>query len=157
MTEEIKYIVHSRAFKVTVYCIVALLVVFFVFEAGMYVGYEKASFYNKIGENYLHEINNKEQDGMMGIQNGDFESTHGAVGKIIGLKLPLAVIEDQSNIEKTIEISSTTAIKDADGDENVDNLKIDDYVVAFGSPASSSEPILLAKLIRVLPPPTNEN
>lgn len=152
MKEEIKHIVHSHVFKVILCSIVGILVLLFVFQAGVYVGFQKASFYDKIGENYFHEIN-KGPGGMMGIPNGDFESTHGAVGKIIELKLPLAVIEDQSSIEKTIQIASSTSIKDADGDETVSNLKIDDYVVVFGSPASSTDPILIAKLIRVLPPP----
>ena len=154
MTEEIKHIVRSHKFKILIYVVIGILVLLFAFQAGVSIGFEKASFYNKIGENYLHQIN-KNQNGPIGIPPGNFESAHGAVGKIIDLKLPLVVIEDQSSIEKTIQISSTTQIRDADGDETVSNLKVDDYVVVFGSPASSTDPILVAKLIRILPSPTN--
>lgn len=156
MREEIKNIIKSHAFKIIVYVVIGLLVLLLVFQAGMYVGFQKASFYNRIGANYFHEISDNR--GTMGIQNGDFESAHGAVGKIVELKLPLIVIEDRSGVEKTIQIGSSTQIKDADGDENAGNLKTNDFVVVFGSPASSTNPVLLARLIRVLPPPAvNQN
>ncbi len=157
MVEEIKNIFGTRKFKIIIYIIIGLLVLLFVFQAGMSVGFEKASFYNKVGENYFHEINGGPNSKIMGIQKGDFESAHGAVGQIVELKLPLITIEDRSGIEKTIEISSSTQIKDANGDEKTDDLKTDDFVVAFGSPSSSTDPVLLARLIRVLPPPPPAN
>lgn len=156
MAEEIKRIARSHIFKVIICSIAGLLILLFVFQAGMFVGFQKAMFSNKIGENYFHEINGDQ--GMMGIPNGDFESAHGAVGKIVQLKLPLIVIEDQSSIEKTVQVGSTTQIRDVNGNEKTDDLKTDDFVVVFGSPSSSTNPVLLAKLIRILPPPpANQN
>jgi len=152
MTEEIKNMTKSHKLKMIIYIVAGFVILLFVFQAGMFVGFEKASFYNKIGENYFHEINGN-QNSIAGIQRGDLESAHGAVGQIVQLKLPLIVIADRSGIEKTIQIASTTQIRDTDGDEKVDNLKMNDFVVVFGSPSSSTDPILLARLVRILPPP----
>jgi len=103
MIEKIKNVTKSHALKISIYIIIELLIVLFVFQAGVFIGFEKASFYNKVGENYFHEISGG-PGGIAGIPRGDFESAHGAVGKIIDVKLPLVTIEDQSGIEKTIQI-----------------------------------------------------
>jgi len=156
MIDEIKHIARSGTFKVIVYVIVAIIALLLAFQAGLYVGFEKASFDNKIGENYFRAVNGSQGGIMMMInKGGSIENTHGAVGQIVDLKLPFATIEDRAGIEKTIQISTSTQIKDADGDENVTSLKLNDYVVVFGEPASSTEAILSAKLVRVLPPPSN--
>lgn len=156
MTEEIKHIIRSRTFKTIIYGIVALLALLFIFQAGVYVGFEKASFYNRIGESYFHTVSGNGNDPVMGISKGEFESAHGAVGQIVSIKSPFVVIEDQAGIEKTVQIATSTEIKNASGDEALEDLKIGDFVVVFGAP-SSKDPILLAKLIRVLPPPSSQN
>ncbi|MBU6370506.1 MAG: hypothetical protein KGH93_01995 [Patescibacteria group bacterium] len=150
--EELKNIVRSRAFKTTLFAIFGIIVVMIAFQAGVYVGTERAGFADRIGERYFRTLEGRNMGVMM---TGNFDNAHGTAGTVVSVKLPFAVINDRSGIEKTVEISSSTAIRDADGDEAASAVAVGDFIVAFGSPASasSSDAVLVARLIRILPPP----
>jgi hypothetical protein len=153
----LKEIVTSHAFQVVLYTVGGVLILLFVFQAGMFIGFEKASFSNRIGENYFREVSGNQAGPMDGIgMSGDesFEA-HGAIGNIIELKLPLIVVEDD-NIDKVIRIATSTVIRGPLGTENTDTLKINDFVTIFGSDPDENS-VITARLIRILPPPPTPN
>ena len=60
--ETAKELAKSNKVKVSVYVIAGVLVLLFVFQAGMFVGFKKASFSFRVGENYFREMNGRRND-----------------------------------------------------------------------------------------------
>ncbi len=154
MNIDFKNMSNSKRFKVAVFIIAEILILLVIFQAGIFLGYRKASFYNRIGERYFSEINGRGM--MMGIRNDSFSNTHGAIGQIIQIKLPIITVLDRDGLEKAVTISSSTAIKNMNVDIKKEDLKINDYVVIFGSDLDDNS-IVDARLIRILPSPLNKS
>lgn len=147
--EKLKNITESNKFKKTLYIILGIVLFLFVFQLGMFVGFKRAYFSNKIGGEYFQQMQGRNDTFITGLQLGDFINAHGAIGHIVGIKLPLIVVESSDETDETIRISSSTEIKYLKGVEAPEDLKLNDFVAVFGSPGN--EPIIEAKLIRVLP------
>lgn len=146
-----KEIVKSDKFKKTLYVILAILILLFTFQLGMLEGFEKAYFSDKVGGDYFMEMHGMMGNFLNGLKPGDFTSPHGAIGKIIEIKLPTLTIEDVDGNDKTIQISSSTQIKSGNDSNEESDLKVDDMVIVFG-PQDDDNPVIDARLIRLLPP-----
>jgi len=154
--DEIKKVVNSKVFKRIIYILGILVIVFFIFEAGIVVGFKRASFGRDWNNNYAMNFGSpRGGPQMMGGQFGpfgDLPNAHGAIGKIIKTELPtIIVLDEKDNTEKVILINDKTQI--LQGRENItpDQLKVDDHVVIIGIPNSSGQ--IEARLIRFLPAP----
>ncbi len=153
--EKFKEIVKSDGFKKTLYIILGLLVLLFTFELGMINGFREAYFSDRVGGDYFMEMRGMMNNSFFsGLLPGGFMSPHGAVGKIIGIKLPNITIADRNGNDENVQISSTTEIRDGNNSEKQEDLKIDDIVVIFGA-QNDDNPIIDARLIRILPPATS--
>ena len=148
---EIKDIIKSNTFKKAIYIIGGLFILLFVFQAGMFVGFQKASFSNGIGEMYFRQMRGGGNN-MMGIQRDNFANAHGAIGNIVSINGLNIVVEDRDGVDKTVKISSSTAVKGLNGENTINDLKTGDFIVVFGSP-SDKDLVVDARLVRVLPPP----
>lgn len=137
----------KKIIKILGFVVIALL----IFQAGMFVGFKKASFSFKTGEQYFRQMSGKPNDRFMGINRGDFGNSHGAIGKVVSIELPSIVISDKDGIEKTILISTSTSIKEAKNTIKDTDLQIDEFVTVIGDPNSNAE--IEAKLIRIMPNP----
>lgn len=128
--------------------IVALL----IFQAGIFVGYHKAGFSYRWGENYFRTFG-KPRGGFMGMgmMENRFPSANGISGKIIKVNLPSIVIEEQANVERVAVITSGTIIRKFREEIKPQDLKVGDSVVVVGSPDNNAQ--IEAKLIRIIPPP----
>ncbi len=126
----------------------AIVVLLFVFSAGVFVGFEKAKFSYRWGENYYNNI-----VGRRNPLNSDrqFFNAHNVIGKIININGDSIIIKDQNNTEKTIIVDSSSVIRERNQDIQVSDLKVDDNIVVIGSPNNQGQ--IQAKLIRLLPPP----
>ncbi|MEI6042422.1 MAG: hypothetical protein WCQ00_02540 [bacterium] len=146
--------------------LVILIVISVVFQAGIFVGYHKAMFYKSTGDNYYRAFNNKGGPAGKGgpeqfdefMKDANLPGGHGAVGKIVSINLPTIVVASPDNIEKTINISKDTLIRQFREDINSKDLKIGDYIIVLGEisgtdTSPSDKGIINAKLIRLLPPP----
>jgi len=125
----------------------ALVIILFFFTAGIFVGYEKARFSFRWGENYYNNIIG--QRGELNLDRQFFNARNG-VGKIININGNNIIIKDQNNTEKTIVVDDKTVIRVQNQTIKISDLKIDDNIVVIGSPNDSGQ--VAAKLIRVLPP-----
>jgi len=160
MTDElkikIKNIFRSKIFK-TVICTLGILAfTFLIFQAGMIVGFRKASFGRDWGNNYAMNFGSPNRGPqMMGRELGDFgnlPNANGAIGKIIKVELPtIIVLDEKDNTEKVILINDKTEIRKGRESVTTDELKIDEHIVIIGTPNSSGQ--IEAKLIRFLPAP----
>ena len=135
-------LIASKIFQRVMIFTAGICVCLVMFEAGMFVGFEKARFGDAIGDRYFH---------MMSPSAMPF-TPHGAFGQVVEVKPPLIVVLDRDGTDKTVTLASSTQIRDGDGDESVNTIHVGDTVIVFGDTATSSGTITAA-LVRVLPKP----
>lgn len=153
MKTAIKNLFEQKGFKGVAYVIIAVLVIAVVFQAGMLAGYHKAGFSRDWGDKYESNFGMPRPDSMRGMMFGQYPTAHGAGGKILTISLPTFSIEDRDGIEKRIVVSSSTIIKEINGDKDLDTLKVGDNVIILGEPNTDGQ--IEAKFIRVFK--NNEN
>lgn len=146
-----KEIIQSKAFRKILYGIGALIIAMLIFHAGVFVGYHKAAFSYRYGDNYYKTFGEPRGHMPRGFGRDNFSDTHGAIGKIIKINLPTLIISDKNNIEKIILIKDDTQINRFRETLKPTDLKIDDFVVVIGTPNNQSQ--VEAKLIRLMPTP----
>ncbi len=135
----------TRVVQIIGVAIVALV----IFQAGMFVGFKKASFAYRFGDNYTRAFGGH-RDGMSkNFLERDFPSAHGTIGKIIKINLPTVIIEGKDNLEKIVVIKNNTDIRLFRDVATTTDLKIDTSVMVLGTPNSAGE--IEARLIRIMP------
>lgn len=140
--------------KTTLLAIGALVVALLIFQAGIFVGYRKASFSYGAGDNFHRMFGPPEHRGMMpgGMMNfpGDeFTSAYGTTGTIVKIALPTIVVAGTDKVEKTIVVNEKTILRIFRNDIVPADLRVGYNIIVVGAPNSSSQ--IEAKLIRVLP------
>ena len=128
----------------------ALILALLIFQAGMFVGYRKAKFSYRMGDNFHRTFGERKG----GFARDDFPGGHGTIGKIIKIDLPTLIIEDRDNVEKIIIIKDDTAVRRFRESVKSSDLKTDDYVVVIGAPNTESQ--IEARLIRIVPAPPQQ-
>lgn len=146
---ELKNLLQSKKSTYLFYVIGGLIVALVIFQAGVFVGFKKASFSNRWGESYRETFGGRHR--RMGISDfyDDYSNSHGAVGKIIKLELPKLIIIGKDNVEKIILTKDDTTIRLFRNEVKTTDLKLNDYIVVIGSPNNIGE--IEAKLIRLMP------
>jgi hypothetical protein len=151
-TQRIQNFFKSKAFMRILYVLGGIVVALAIFQAGVFVGYRKASFSLGLGNNYYRAFGGHDRRAPFGLAPDDeFSEGHGAIGRIVRVSLPSFVVATPDNLEKTVVITGDTAIRRFRDAATPNDLKVDQYVVVLGSPNSQSQ--IEAKLIRLLPPP----
>ena len=151
--EQIKNVLKDSKVKKASYILSCIIAVLVIFQAGMFVGFKKAGFSYRTGEQYFRQMNGRPNDKFMGMNRGDFGNSHGATGKILSINLPIVVVTDRDGVEKTITISTSTDIKKFKDSVKAEDLKINDFITVIGNPNDKTE--VEAKLIRIMPDPAN--
>lgn len=124
-----------------------IVILVFVFAAGVFVGQEKGKFSCRWGENYYRNIMGPGMFNKMDFGRPAFNA-HSGLGQIIKIDGNTLIIKDPSNTEKTILITDqTTIIKDGQSIK-VGDLQIDDKIAAIGQPNEQGQ--IEPKFIRVL-------
>lgn len=148
-----KIFFKSKTFKMIMILIGALVVILLALQIGMRIGFRKAGFSFRGGENYYRAFGDRSKNYFgMGMMRDDFPIAHGATGKIMQINLPTFVIEDQDHTEKIILTQDSTIIRQFREDLKLTDLKVDDLVTIIGSPNDSGQ--IEARLIRVMPGPS---
>lgn len=144
-------IFQSKTFQYTLWGIGVLIVMFFIFKAGMIVGFKKADFSYKWGENYHRNFGGPRGGFLKNFSGKDLIDGHGTFGKIIKIEKSLLTIKGPNDIEKAVKISEKTIIKHFMDNIKPTDLKTDDLVVVIGKPNNTGQ--IEAELIRLMPPP----
>ncbi len=152
----IKNFIQSQSFRGILIGLGIAIVVLVIFQAGVSVGFRKATFGHRLGDNF--ERNFKDPRGgkfiFQSMSGGmDMPSGHGAVGKIVSIALPLAVVAGPDNLEKTLVISEDTEIREFRDVVTKDKLQVGNFIIVFGTPNDKGQ--IEAKLIRLTPAPMN--
>ena len=151
--EQSKNFFQTKTFSKLLWGVGGLIVAGLIFQAGIFVGYYKASFSYRLGDEY-HNIFG-DRNGLPGQNGGEFSGAYGASGDILKIDLPNIVIEGQNSVEETIVVSTSTIFRKMRDTISATDLKPDDFVVVIGSPNNLGQ--IEAKLVRVNPPPPNFN
>lgn len=126
-----------------------LAIAFAIFQAGIFVGFRKSAFMFNYGDNYYKNFGGQgyrgDRGGRMMMDNGG----HGVTGRIIKVELDKIFVLGDDNIEKIINISSTTKIYERRNKVEITDLKQDQNIVIIGNPDTSGQ--INAKFIRVMP------
>lgn len=147
----LKDIFLSRAFHRILIGVGALLVLLLTFQAGIFVGYHKAAFSFRGGDNYYRTFDEKKDVRGGFPMMGDFPNAHGASGRIVSIQLPNIVIEDRDKVEKVVATNDRTVIRKFRGEAAMTDLAVGDIVVVIGNPNQNGQ--IDAEVIRLLPPP----
>jgi len=140
---------QSRTFKIILFVIGGVVVALLILQAGIFVGYRRAGFSYRWGDNYYRTFGGPGPGGMMDIPRQNFPNAHGTTGKIIKIDLPTFVVEERGNIEKIVLIKDDTAIVRFRDKIKPADLKVDDSIVVIGQPNDAGQ--IEAKIIRVMP------
>ncbi len=145
-----KYL-QSKIFKIALIAIGTTVVLLFVFKVGEFVGYRKANFSYRWGENYHQNFAGPRGgffgDFKRGFGDRDFINAHGTFGAIIKIDGSTLVIKGKDDVEKTVLISDKTTVSNRRETVKATDLKVDDQVVIIGSPNEQGQ--IEAKLIRL--------
>lgn len=141
---------QSKYFKAILIGIACLIVLLLVFKGGMYIGFRKANFSYRWGENYHRVFGGPPGGFLRDFEGRDFISGHGTVGTIAKIEGNNIIIKGQDGVEKMVITTKDTTIRKGMTDIKLSNLKIDDQVVVIGSPNDAGQ--IEVKLIRVFPP-----
>lgn len=153
MNIDLNKIFQSKKIKMALVIIGLLIALLLVFQAGMAIGFRKANFSFKWGENYHRNFGGPRGGFMMPLMGDfmgrDFINSHGVFGSIIKIDGSTVVIKGTKDMEKIILLKNDTAIMRLREEIKPADLKIDDQIVVIGSPSESGQ--IGAKLIRVMP------
>lgn len=161
-----------------------LLTALIIFQAGEAVGFHRAMYAGKFGNNYYRafdkNFSHSDRNGsrrnsdrnqswgqsgfISGMMNdmtpgrGDFGNRvptgFGAVGKIIKADANSLVVVGPDNVEKFVKITDQTIVRKFRDTLTIADLKANEYAVVIGEPNTDGQ--IVAKLIRILPPPPTE-
>lgn len=144
-------LLQSKVFRIIFIVIGALIILLFAFKVGVFVGYRKAQFSYRWGENYHRNFAGPRggffSDIRRGFSDKDFIDSHGIFGSVIKVDGNIIIVKGKDDIEKTILVSDETAIRKGREEFNALDLKIDEQIVVIGSPNDEGQ--IEAKLIRI--------
>jgi hypothetical protein len=159
MNIDFKNLGQSKTVRGVLLGIVIVVVVLIIFQAGVFVGFHKASFSFRMGDNYYRNFGGERGPGQgqglpEDLMRGDLPGGHGVAGKIISVKLPTLVITGPDNLEKVVLVGTSTEIKKFRDNTSTTDLKVNDFVVVLGFPNDQGQ--IIAKLIRLMPTPPSD-
>lgn len=145
-----KTLIKSKKFKLAAFIVLAIMIILASFVVGVGVGFKKAKFSYRWGENYERNFLGP-RHGESGIFPRDFgenfRNAHGLAGEIISITDGNLVIKDRSSKENTVSVSDQTIIKRFRDNLAITDLKSGDQIVILGKPGENGT--ITAELIRV--------
>jgi hypothetical protein len=120
-----------------------------IFQAGIFVGYHKASFSYRMGDNFHEAYGNDHGRPGMGIPPRDFVGGNEALGKVISVNLPTITIADLSGTEKIITVDQTTSVRRMRDTVTAATIAVGDRTVIFGT--TGTDGTIKATLVRIIP------
>lgn len=145
----IKEFLASQTSKRLLMAVGLLLIIIGAFEAGEMVGYRRADFSSRWGENYFRNFAGPERGPLENFEGGRFLFGHGIGGPILRISSSTIVIQDRDGAEKVLQTDQTTDIRRFRDRIQVSDLKTGDMIVVLGEP--DSQGAIRARLIRVIP------
>lgn len=144
-----------KSFKIVLSGLAAAVVLLLVFQAGLMVGFKKANFSFRWGENYHRNFGGPPRGWFDNFGRDDYRDAQGAYGQIIKIDGSNITVKDRNNTEKVVLLNDKTVISRFRENIKQADLRVDDQVVIIGEPNNAGQ--VEAKLIRVMPAPPMSN
>jgi len=142
-----KALFSSKSFSLTVKVLGAVIVLLLVFQLGVIVGFRKASFSYRWGDNYHRAFGGPQGGFMRDFEGRDFFSGHGIAGIIARIDGNTIILRGIDGVERLINVASGTPIRQGIANLTVSDLKTDERIVVIGAPRDDGS--IEAKIIRV--------
>ena len=137
----------SQKFKWLLAAVLSLIVLLLVFQLGVFVGFHKANFAFRWGENYHRAFGGPRGGFLRDFSGRDFTNSHGTAGTVAKIDNQDLVIKGRDGVEKIVHMADTTTIEKGRSAIKLSDIKVDDRVVVIGSPKDDGS--IDAKIIRV--------
>lgn len=147
MTINIPEFFHSKKFAWVLKGIAALVILLVVFQLGVFVGFRKAGFSYRWGENYHRAFGGPRGGFMRDFEGRDFVSGSGTIGIVVKTEKDRFVVKGNDGVEKIIIVSQATTLERGKTSISLADLKVDDRVVIIGAPDNNGS--IEAKVVRV--------
>ena len=148
-TEDVETRHPHKIFKPLILTLIAVIILLAVYQAGVFVGYRKATYSFRWSQNY-HQMFAGPPQGFIGdVQGQAFMDAHGIFGPVLRADPTDLIIQDKDQMEKVIHIDPTTSIIRLHDIVSATSIQTNDRVVIIGQPDDRGE--IDAKLIRVFP------
>ena len=148
-------IFHSKIFKALFFAVCGLFLLSFGFRIGMSVGFRKANFSYRWGENYHKNFAGPRGGFFENMDRNDFMGAHGVFGQILKIENNTLAVKGLDGVEKSILVKEDTAIEHLRYSIKLNDLKQGDHIVVIGDPKDSG--VIEAKFIRLMPAPPKES
>lgn len=143
------HLFQSKRTRILLVFIGTFIILLLAFEAGVIVGYHKASFSDRWGGNYSRLFGERHEESMPGLPSDSrFSSAHGASGKVIRVELPVFTLADQDGVEKNILVRESSIVRRFRDTVSARDIHPDDFAVVIGSPNDDGQ--IEARFIRLL-------
>ncbi|MBP9727879.1 MAG: hypothetical protein KBD27_00715 [Candidatus Moranbacteria bacterium] len=148
----VKQVVESKYFKVGAIVGGVLLVALFSFAIGVKVGFYKASFSARFGENYERNFLGGDTRpmppfGKMMNDGWGMRNPHGVGGEILSIAGDTLVIKNPENQESSLRVDDKTIINRGRQTLALSDLAIGENIIVVGRPGDDG--VVVARLIRV--------
>ena len=140
---------QSKKFQIITWGVAGAIILLLAFHAGVIVGYKKASFSYRWGENYHRNFGGPRGGFSSNFFDKDFIESHGTFGQIIKIDGTTLVVKGRDNAEKIIVVKNDTTIRKQRDPVSINNLMVNDYIVIIGAPNNQGQ--IEATFIRILP------
>ena len=145
---KIQSLATSKIFLVVVIVLAELIVLLGVFRLGMVIGFRKATFSYRWGENY-HQLFGGPRHGWGGeFGHDDYINSNSVVGSVLQANTSTLTVRGSNNVETSVVVTPTTVIQKNRQSINVADIQTNDQVVILGTPSSSGQ--VEAKFIRII-------
>lgn len=153
----VQHIVESKYFKVGAITGGIFLVALVSFALGVKVGFYKASFSARFGENYERNfLGGDFREGrppmpgfarMMDSDDRGMRNPHGVAGEILSIAGDTLVIKNPENQESTLRVNDKTIINRGKKTLALSDLSVGERIIVVGKPGDDG--MIFARLIRV--------
>ena len=149
----IKEMIRSKTVRAVLIGAGGVAVILSIFQLGAAIGYRKAAFSYRMGDNYHKIFDGRPGDRNPGLPPQGLMPGHGAAGSIMKMDIPNIIIETPDNTEQSIVTDERTIVKRFRETIKPGDLMVGDTIVVIGSPNEDGQ--IEAKLIRTIPSPSD--
>jgi hypothetical protein len=146
-------LINSKGLKWLIIVVAEIALLTCVFRAGMAVGFSKANFNYRWGENYHRLFGGPESGwmmqgfgyggrgggGMMGGPGGYFSPSHNVVGTVIKVTTSTIIVKGADNVEQSLLVTPQTTIRSGREMIRLEDIKENDQIVGLGSPSTTGQ------------------
>lgn len=137
----------SPRFKSIIYLLALLLIALVIFQAGVFVGFRRATFSYQWDNNYVHDPRSVFAPFM---HDSDEPNPHGTFGQVVSANYPEIMVKGPNTPEQIVILGPGTAIRRFHDAGTTTDLKAGTQVIVVGSPNEKGE--IQASFVRIMPP-----